>query len=63
MLHSPASAVHSSGYLHCTPELGQLNLHSLLMQSKRAQLPSAHGVQLGGGSPQSVLVMQLATPQ
>ena len=41
----------------------QVSLHSLLKQPNLAQLPSSHGVQLGGGAPQSALLMHLATPQ
>jgi len=43
--------------------LPQVSLHSLLKQPNLAQLPSSHGVQLGGGAPQSAVLMHLAAPQ
>jgi hypothetical protein len=50
---------HSSVYLHCRLEVGQFQAHLLFTQSKPAQLPSTHGVQMGGGVPQSIDVWHL----
>jgi hypothetical protein len=61
-LHSVLEAGQSSGYLQNVEEPLQVSWHCLSMQPKVAQLPSAQGVQFGGGSPQSALLAHLGAP-
>ena len=63
ILHSVPKLEHSSAYLQYELVLPQVSLHWLLKQPNLAQLPSSHGVQLGGGVPQSEVLMHLAAPQ
>jgi hypothetical protein len=62
-LHSVPKLAHSSAYLQIGGAPVQLSLHSLSKQPKVAQLPSPQGEQVGGGAPQSELLMHFVEPQ